>query len=239
MRFQQYIEEPTLTYEEYCQAWDVYTLNEGVIDAVMKFLPSSIKKLFSDLKEYIDDMVSKFGVGIMDIVNAFKNRSVFDILKAFKFNIKLLLKAVRDALGLVKHGLFGIFKEIVKSDAFKKIQSGAMKVDELLNKYPILKKLTGVVIAGLLFYIWMNMSFTGDFQYDFDFSDITKALTGAFSINDLFFTPAGLTMLTLFATGTFTGMSFPWLASSLYNIVVALTYTGFVIYKNPLPCMML
>ena len=109
-----------------------------------------------------------------------------------------------------------------------KLKAGTAKIDDLLNRFPILKKITGPVIAGLLFYIWLNMSFTGSFSYDFDMSQILAALVGSYSITDLLATPEGLATLTLLVTGILTAgaLSFPWLADSVRNLVLALVYTG-------------
>jgi hypothetical protein len=53
------------------------------------------------------------------------------------------------------------------------------------------------------------MSFTGDFAYDFDFSDILLAVGGKYSLGTIFGGPEGTRMLMLFATGVI-GLSFPW-----------------------------
>ena len=108
-----------------------------------------------------------------------------------------------------------------------------MKVDEFLDKYPILKKIGGIAVAGLLLYIWLNMSFIGDLEYDMNIGDMTAALSGTFSIAELFLSPAGLMMITLFATGGL--ISAPWLGASTLNLVLALIYTGYVKIREKSP----
>jgi hypothetical protein len=107
----------------------------------------------------------------------------------------------------------------------QKIAKGAASVDDLLNKYPILKKLSGPIIAGLLIWMWMNMSYIGDIDYDLDFTSIINALKGSFSVYDLFASPSGLMMVSLLGAGM-VGISVPWLTGSLIDLVIALVFTA-------------
>ena len=45
-----------------------------------------------------------------------------------------------------------------------------MKVDQVIQKYPKIAKVTGIVVAGLLLFMWINMTFIGDLDYDFNFN---------------------------------------------------------------------
>jgi hypothetical protein len=53
------------------------------------------------------------------------------------------------------------------------------------------------------------MTFIGDLDYDFNFSDLIAALKGSFSIADLFTSPNGLMLIALFGTGSMLGLSVP------------------------------
>jgi hypothetical protein len=53
------------------------------------------------------------------------------------------------------------------------------------------------------------MTFIGDLDYDFNFGDIINAISGNFSIEQLFFSSSGLMLITLFGVGNFMGISFP------------------------------
>ena len=112
-----------------------------------------------------------------------------------------------------------------------------MKVDELLDKYPLLKKITGPMVAGLLLLVWLNISFIGDFNYDFDISDMFAAFVGNFNLNDLFVSPEGLAMLSFVATNLLSGgvLSVTWLGATKLNLAMAVVYTVLknVGIKNP------
>ena len=58
------------------------------------------------------------------------------------------------------------------------------------------------IATGILILSWLNMSFTGDWDHDFDTDSITAAIAGNYSIHDLFLSPDGLQMLALLAAGT-------------------------------------
>lgn len=225
-----------ITYEIYCEALDLAMTNqlmEGFFDKIKEMhLAKELVKLFKDLKYNLSRIAKDFKIGIPDLVRAFKQKDIYSMFKAFKFNIKLLFKAIGEFTKLVKGGLLEVFREIHKTRAIQKLKAGVMKVDELLDKYPILKKVTGIVIAGLLLYIWLNMTFIGDLDYDFNFSDIVAALGGSFSLTALFVSPEGLMLLTLFGTGVAFGLSIPWLGKSVYNLTLAIAYTSYYKLKK-------
>lgn len=247
MRLQNYLIEPeiteAITYDFYTHMLDYvcsdeYTedgLNEGVKEFFASIKDGAVGRIsdvFKTIKKDLSTIADDFGMGAKDVVDAFKSKNMFNILKAFGFNVKSLFKSVNTLSNLVRKGLFGVFKEIEKSGALKKIKQGTMKVDDLINKYPILNKVGGVAVAGLLFFIWTQMTFIGDLDFDMDFSLIKDALSGNYSLADLFVSPQGLMLLTLFATGGL--VSVPWMGSTLGNLVIALTYTGFKQFKgNP------
>lgn len=219
--------------EEYTEQGLSLILNEGISDWMGAVKDAALEKMsvaFGSIKSEIMKIADDLGIGIKDVLNAFKSGTIFDLLKALHFNLVVLLKAINALSGLVRQGLFSIFKDIAKTGAFQKIQKGVMRVDELFDKYPILRKVTGPVVAGLLFYMWTQMTFIGNLDYDFDFTSIMQALQGKYTLADLFASPQGLMMATLFTTGGL--ISVPWLGATTYNLVLALVYTGYKYYSG-------
>lgn len=231
-----------ITYEMYCGALDndtltesffVNYLEENIFNSIKKMnLARGLVKVFGELKSNITRIGRDFRMNYNELINAFKNREVYDMLRAFGFNFKLVLRSIGAFTNALRGGLLEVFKELARSKTFQKIRRGAVKVDDVLNKYPILKRLTGIVVAGLLLYIWLNMTFIGDLDYDFNFSDTVAALHGSFSIADIFTSPEGMMLMTLFGTGFAFGLSVPWLGKSLYNLTLALVYTGYAKLKG-------
>lgn len=237
-----------VTYESYCAILDVLMeagysdekLMEYLTEGFFKdFLKSAkgraagfLHKTFRSLRKELKKIGKDFNVSGKELVYAFKNREAFGILKAFGFNLKVIFRSINRLSNLVQKGLFKVFSEIVKNKYIQKIRKGAMKVDDLLNKYPILKRVSGIVIAGLLLYLWLQMTFIGSWDYDMDLSDLFLAVQGKFSIADLFVSPSGLMLLALFGSGAAFGLSIPWLGKSLYNLISALVYTVYTKFKK-------
>ena len=213
-----------ISYEQYAV---VVTASLSGQEIAFDF-PAKLTKFASDLKGHLSGWVEQLGLSMTDVLRAFLSRDVFNFLSKVGFNLSKALKAVNQALSVVKTGLVRTFERIEKEGWLQKLQQGTAKIDELLSHYPLLKKLTGPVVAGLLIYMWFSMSFTGSLSYDMDLSHIVDALAGSYSIQDLLATPNGLAQMTLLVTGVLTGgaLSFPWLGASLANFILALLYTG-------------
>jgi hypothetical protein len=208
----------------------------GMFDRIKDLaLTSELQKLLKELKGVAQSISEEFGLGIQEVINAFRQRDVFKLLKAVKFNLYTLFKAVHAFLKFETKALVAIFKEISNSKLGEALKRGATSIDEVLDKYPLLKKLSGPVIAGLLIYVWLNMTFIGDPSFDFDLSLILLALAGHFSIHDLFATPEGLLALALLGTGLASAglISVSWLGSNIANFVVALVYTALTKFGAP------
>jgi len=230
-----------VTYETYCGAIDLVFENkltesyfdENILGTIKKMnLARGLVKVFQELRYNIQKIGRDFTMNLNELINAFKDRNVYDMLRAFGFNFRLVFRSIGAFTNALRGGLLEVFKELARTKTFQKMRRGAIKVDQVLDKYPILKRLTGVVVAGLLFYIWLNMTFIGDLDYDFNFSDTVAALHGSFSIADIFTSPEGLMLVTLFGTGAAFGLSVPWLGKSLYNLTVAIVYTGYAKLKG-------
>lgn len=216
-----------ITYELYCYLLsDEAYLDENIINYIRNMrLTREWVAIFRHLKNELNKIAKEFRINYLDIVKSFQSRDVYSLLKAFKFNIKLILRGFNELTRFFRSGLLAIFKDIYRTKTIQKLRSGTLKVDEFLNRYPLLKKIGGIAIAALLLYIWLNMTFIGDLDYDFNFSDITGALKGTFSIADLFVSPSGLMLVTLFGSGVAFGLSMPWLGKTAYNLILAIFYT--------------
>jgi hypothetical protein len=233
-----------VTHELYCEALDAAQmgiltesyfepyLDEGIWDEIKKLnVASQLVSVFKEIQAFLVDLKDSVKIGISDLVEAFKQRDVFAVLKVFGFSIMKVFKVIQAATGFVRQGILKIFEEIHKTGMIQKLQKGVIKIDEFMDKYPLLKKVTGIAIAGLLIYIWLNMSFIGDPEFDLDLSVVAGALSGNYTLADLFLSPSGLAMLALLATGAM-GLLFPWLGAKVYNTVLAFAYTGFKKIKS-------
>lgn len=187
---------------------------------------ASISHIATKLKAHVDDISNDLKVSKDSVVEAFKQPTAYKFMKSIGFGIKKAGQAALKGLQTLNVGMKATFEEMHKAGALKKLESGAMKVDEALNKYPALKKIGGAAVAGFLIYQWQNMSFSGDLDDDFDVSSIGSALAGNYSVRDVFASPQGLKGLTQLATGIATGVTFPWGKIGPATLTAAALYTG-------------
>jgi len=234
-----------VTFEIYCEAidrvfddtltentFDKY-LEEGVFDYIKKMrITGGLVSVFRDLRLGLEKVSRDFKLGLPDIITAIKQKDVFGVLKAFGFNIRLMFRAIFEFTKAVRGGILEVFRSMHQQKIFQALKRGTMKVDQVIQKYPKLAKVSGIAVAGLLLFMWVNMTFIGDLDYDFNFSSMTDALKGNFSLADLFMSPEGLMLMTLFGTGAVFGLSVPWLGKTMYNFVLALVYTGYARIKG-------
>ena len=134
---------------------------------------------------------------------------LFSIVKAGFKAYKQVIKAIGEYMASTKVGRW-------TEDKLKDL-------DAFLAKHPKTKRIAGLAVAGILIYIWLNMTFTGNADYDFDMGDMIMALGGGFTLSTIFAGPDGMALLTLFATGVI-GLSFPWPGPQHIQFVGAVLY---------------
>lgn len=183
-------------------------------------------KLLEPVLNMAQRMVQEYGLKIEEILFSLKKTKMFQFLKAIRFRLEPLLKGIRTAFKLTRMGLNKITEEIVKSGILNKVRDGTVKVDEFLRKYPIIKQFAGPVLAGLLLWCWLSMSFIGDPATDFDLMDVANAFVGKYTLTDLLTSQSGIETILLTVLGLTTGISFPWLGSSVFQLFVAIVATG-------------
>lgn len=208
-----------LQYEEFCKFVKENKLDSEVVVLNELAIPGKLKKIWSFLIE-LKDIIK---VKIMDLAKLFMNKLVFKFFAKIKFSMKYLFD-------LVKRG-FKAYKEVIKAigDYISKTKVGRWTEDKLkdldafLAKHPKTKRIAGMAVAGILIYIWLNMTFTGNADYDFDMGDMILALGGGFTLSTLFAGPEGMALLALFATGVI-GLSFPWPGPQHFQFIGAIVY---------------
>ncbi len=227
MTYRELIEKQTITerdiYEMSLAVSIIETgdyLNENVFDA----LTGAVKKKV----QFIRDFAEQAGRDIKEIVLLFKDTRVFKFFKMISFNIGKLWSMVKKGFRFYTELQKIIARYISETRVLKWTEGELKKLDEYLQEHPKLKRVGGVAVAGLLLFIWTRMSFTGDFVYDFDWSDLLLALSGTYTLHKLFSGEDGTRLLMLFASGVFLGLSFPW-GGTLGTKFVAAVATG--LYK--------
>jgi len=202
-------------------------VNEGTISDFLSKVSSNIKKKIDFIKELAEMTKNK----LKDLLIMFKDTRVFKFFKVIGFNIKklgLMIKKGIDAYNSIQDI---IAKKIYDMGGVQYIRKNLHELDEFFKSHPVIKKIGGIAVAGLLVYIWLNMSFTPDLEYSMDFKDIILALGGSFSVAELFASPSGISMLIYLATGALAGLSMPWPGGTLTQITGGVLYSLWKLLK--------
>ena len=179
--------------------------------------------LKKELQATRDEFVKDLGIAKENITNAWKEKSVFKVIKAVGLGGA---KVAKDGLQFVDDAVNIAADKVAATKAIQGLQKGLIKVDEFLDKYPKLKTATGTAIAGFLTYQWLTMSFSGNLDSDYDLSNIPEAIAGNIGFADVLATPAGIKGLGLLAAGIATGgLSTLWIGGKK-GMMMAAAYTG-------------
>lgn len=171
----------------------------------------------------VNNLVKDIGVERDNLVKAIKEKSVFRAVKAVGMGAgKIALDGMKAVDAAVNFGA----DKVAATKAVQGLQKGLIKVDEFLDQYPKLKTASGVALAGFLTYQWLQMSFSGNLDSDYDLSSIPEAIAGNIGFTDVLATPAGVKGMGLLAAGLATGgMTALW-AGGRRGLMMAAAYTG-------------
>ena len=226
-KYQESVDEDALTLEmkEFFDTADqLLMLNEVDFKKFFQGLPDAFKKKWDLFKQIAAEGKMK----IMQVVAAFKAEDgfLYKLLSAVGWSFDKIKEGLLQAKKLYEK-LQNIVNELVKSNpalhaALIAGRAKAEEIDAWLDENPDLKQIAGLAVGGLLLLIWLNMSFTGDIEYDFGTASMISAFAGDYSLNDLFLSESGIRMLTLLATGVFLSGGMPWLAGAGTGAKVAI-----------------
>lgn len=196
--------ELVLTEQEFVEYTQfLYYLDNSVNESI---IPGFIKNKIDFIKELATIVKSEFD----DIVDIFKDTRVYKFFQLIGWNIKKLFDLVKKGFTITNKAAT-ILSEWAERKGITKWTDEALKeLDLFISTHPYLKSVTGIAVAGILAYIWFNMTFTGDPSYDFDMKDMLAALSGNFVLSDIFGGKNGFKLLMLFTTGSILSLSFPW-----------------------------
>jgi hypothetical protein len=208
-----------LQYDEFVLFVNRYKLNEQchVVNEIV--IPSRLKKIWGFIKE----LGKKVSLKMVDLVKLFLNKTVFKFFAKIKFSMEWLFKLVTKGFKAYKDVIKAIGEYLASTKIGKWTEDKLKDLDAFLAKHPKTKRIAGMAVAGILIYIWLNMTFTGNADYDFDMTDMILALGGGFTLSTLFAGPEGMALLTLFATGVI-GLSFPWPGPQHFQFIGAVLY---------------
>lgn len=225
-----------LSYSQYCRDLDrliaLHVSCNGDLsqlhESSLKAISAPVMGIYNIINKHFSDAGKNFNFSYKHILRGLKTKNIYGFLRYFSFSLRRILFALEDLTGIISDSLRSGFRALGKIEKIRDRKQRARKIDDVLNQYPVLKKLTGPIVAVMLFFIWMNMAFTGSIKDDFDLTSMFSALVGKYSIETLFLSAQGMSMLSLLAVGLATGgvVSFVWVGSSLGNLTLALVYVA-------------
>ncbi len=183
------------------------------------------QQALKDLKTHVGDVSKSVGVDAKVIAKAFKEPSVYNTVNALGGSLRAVSKTVAGMARGIGKTLDVGGAVISDTPAFKQLEKGVIKVDEFMDKHPVLKKATGAAVAGVATYQWLKMSFSGDVESDYDVSLIADGLAGKAGLADLINTPSGVKSMGLLGAGLATGGLPIWMGGPV-GLGLALAYTG-------------
>ena len=208
-----------IQYDDFVSFVRQYKLDEDCSMLTEIGIPSRLKKIWGFIKE----LASIAAFKMVDMVKLFLDKTVFKFFAKIKFSMTWLFKLVKKGFKAYKDVIKAIGEYLANTKVGKWTEEKLKDLDAFLAKHPKTKRIAGMAVAGILIYIWLNMTFTGNADYDFDMGDMILALGGGFSLSAIFAGPEGMALLTLFATGVI-GLSFPWPGPQHMQFVGAVLY---------------
>ena len=208
-------EEIAKEYLIYCEAADIAfkpNLDEFTLPTFLRSYIDFFKEIKNAVKVSTDQLVEML-----------KNRAVFDFFRKFSFSLKKLFDFIRRGFKAYTEIQRAIADYVRQTKVIRWTEDVIIKLDAFLNNHPKLKKVAGVALGAALIYIWLNMTFTGDFIFDFDQSTLFDAVAGKLGWADVFTGTEGVRLLTLFITGRF--VSFPWPGPGSALFISSLVFT--------------
>ena len=206
-------------YQLYLEAVRLHEYDQQ-LNEVLSAISGSLKKYYNFIKKLADTTK----LGIKKIADFLKERVVFRFFKAIRFSLTRLFDLAKRGLKHYRDLQEAIATYVAQSRVGKWSEQKVRELDEFLQRHPKTKHIAGLAVAAILIYIWLNMSFTGDLDYDFDQTAIFAALAGSYSLSELFTGSNGMKLLMLFTTGKLLGVGFPWPGPQSILFVGSLLY---------------
>lgn len=179
---------------------------------------------------FVYDLARQSMLSLKDLIVLFKDARVVKFFSKIKWDMGVLFGLLKNGYRDFK-GIIEAFRDYVNESGIgkwtaKQLDSKTMReIDEWLKNHPKTRRLTGIAMAGVLVYMWFNMSFMGDPMFDFDLSDVLASLSGSFNLSNMFSGVNGAKLLVLFLTGSLVGITFPWPGPASAKFIVSIVFT--------------
>lgn len=161
--------------------------------------------------DFVRDIANAMRTSVGSIIEVLKDSQVVKFFSKIGWSFKKLYDLLRKGYQTYKEIVDVVwdFASEIGARGTKWTNDQLVKLDGFVKKNSRLFRISGLVLGGLLAFLWFWQADTGDASFDFDASDITDALAGRFSFTDIFGGMSGLTYLVTLVMGV-GSVSFPW-----------------------------
>jgi hypothetical protein len=224
-------------HTEFCNWYDtnIKLLEEGVFDSAKQFLQSMPDK-FKEILKLANEIAKQLSVKVDQLLQFFKDKFVFSFFKAIGWSVKNIIKAINTVMKMwtdIRQKLIDKLTELKPVEYIKKHWNEFCKWADK-NIFSPLGKTGSLLLAGLMVIVWLNMSFTGDLQYDFDNTLVVKGITSVLTFSECFLDNFDMIMLLLL--GISGNALFAWgpssVAGNAVRLTISLIYSILVENKN-------
>lgn len=178
--------------------------------SIPSWIKSKVPDWIKDKFYFIKELALSVKADFFQLLQSFKDKYVYKLFTYIEWDLKQLWDLVKKGFKVYSKIQLDIANWVAESSLGQAFVNDLKALDEFFDKHPYIKKVGGVLVAALLIFIWLNMTFTGDFEYDFNLSTVILALASKFTLYQFFGTDEGIRMLILLATGVLFGLTFPW-----------------------------
>jgi hypothetical protein len=182
-----------------------------------------------ETKETAFETGKVLGVDKSEVKKALKDKEVHGILQAAGYSLKKIVGHVAAVQQAYDDGLNKVFSKAHATKIGQVYHKGVVKADEVLEKIPALKKLTGPVVAGSMFLMWShqyNLAASGKFTssaVEGSVDEMKRALRGDYKLEEFIGGSTGMRRVAQAGVGVLLGGSVFKMVKSTGQIAFLLT----------------
>jgi hypothetical protein len=205
-------------YWQFCE----YVISSNYGELLIEW---SLPKFLQDKIHFVKELAIETGIHIKDLFTLFMNKWVFKLFSILKWSFVNLVDYIKKGYKVYSSIHEIIHEWLQKNKVVKWTSDKAKELGDFLEKHPMIKKIGGVVLAGLLMYLFFFGSNLGHLGIDFDLSSVIDALTGHLNIGHFLAGPDGIALIIAIASSAI-GFSIGYGGiSNTAKFILGLVYT--------------
>lgn len=214
-----------------------YPVEAGIFETINKAKDLGKKAkdaVVKDLKDSAEHISHNLKITKEQVLLAYDEPKMANILKATGYSFATAFGAFHLAHKVAKEGALHTLAflgehHILHKLGHKASHKGGHSVDKVLAKYPVLKKLTGPALAGIILY---GYTMTEPHKLgDWDLSSVKKAFAGEYGIADFLQSAECVALSAHVVSGK--ALSLMALAENVTTLAAGLTCTAIIHSKHP------